>query len=187
MMLEMGKLTKILIVLVTFVSVFLLPFGTFAKDNPQKSEEATKAAEINSFELFWPLVAGKTQADGFTYRLKRLKEKFRELLIFSDSAKAEYKTFLATKRLLESEKLLKEDKKDLAASTLREANKTLSSAKQAFSQAKSRGDMPKEVVDNINNQLININKLAAWLVPQYSNEVKDELTKTLEIASEFNK
>jgi len=66
---------------------------------------------VDSYELFWPMVAGKTTADGFVYKLKILKEDVRGYLIFGPVQKADYHVFRAAKRLLEAEKLLL-DKKD---------------------------------------------------------------------------
>src|SRR3989344_5183162 len=76
------------------------------------------AAVANSYELFWPVVAGKVKGDSL-YPVKLLKEKVRAFFIFDSGAKAEYFSFLSTKRLVEFEKLALVDKDlDNAAKTL---------------------------------------------------------------------
>ena len=81
-----------------------------------------KAADPSSFELFWPVVAGKTVGDRF-YSLKLFKEKTREVLIPSSLKKAEYNILLSEKRLVEAEKLLMIDE------NLKGAKETLEMAK----------------------------------------------------------
>ena len=66
-------------------------------------------AEANSYELFWPVVAGRVKGDSL-YPFKLLKEKVRVFLIFDSGAKAEHFSFLSTKRLVEFEKLALVDK-----------------------------------------------------------------------------
>ena len=63
------------------------------------------AAEVNSFELFWPISAGKTTASKM-YSLKLWKENLRGSLIFSKARKVDYLIFLSVKRLVEAEALL---------------------------------------------------------------------------------
>ena len=62
------------------------------------------AGPVDTFTLFWPIVAGKT-ADDPIYFLKTFKESVREFLIFSKYRKADYNIRLAEKRLVEAEKL----------------------------------------------------------------------------------
>src|SRR3989304_3599259 len=69
---------------------------------------------VDSYELFWPMVAGKTTADGFVYTLKILKEDIRGYLIVGSAPRADYKVFLGVKRLLEAEKLLNDGKRLLS-------------------------------------------------------------------------
>lgn len=86
--------------------------------------EATVGAKVNSYELFFPITAGKVMGESW-YFLKSFKEGLRELLIFSDLKKADYSITMSEKRLVEAEKLYldKKDfvngKKSLAASQKR--------------------------------------------------------------------
>jgi len=69
----------------------------------QKSNN--KPAEINSYELFWPIVPGRVSGDAL-YPLKLFKEKIRGFFILSSIKKAEYNLFLSEKRVVELEKLV---------------------------------------------------------------------------------
>lgn len=75
------------------------------------------AKAVDSYELFWPMVAGKLPGEPM-YTLKMLKENVRGTLIFGSVQKSEYKIFLAAKRILEAEKLLSLAKNDLALQSL---------------------------------------------------------------------
>lgn len=72
---------------------------------------------MNSFEVFWPMVAGKLPGESM-YQFKILKENLRGILIFGPVQKSEYRIFIAAKRILEAEKLLSLSKNDVALKTL---------------------------------------------------------------------
>lgn len=141
--------------------------------------------EINSFEMFWPLVAGKTVDDGFVYPLKKLKENFRGMLIFGRVQKADYLVFLATKRVLEAEKLIKENKYKLANKTLDDALGQLSVAEkkiQGFSRPEKSSVRNKEIV----GRAFNIEKLVVLLASQESGS-SDKLREVADKASSIPK
>ncbi len=77
----------------------------------------SSAKAVDSYELFWPMVAGKLPGESM-YSLKLLKENLRGALIFGTVQKSEYKIFIAAKRILEAEKLLSLAKNDLALKSL---------------------------------------------------------------------
>lgn len=89
---------KILFVLF-FILFFILTTPVLAKTTPEPE------AEVDTFDLFWPIVAGRVRGD-FFYPLKSFKEKVREFLITNESKKAEYYSFLSTKRLVEYGELI---------------------------------------------------------------------------------
>lgn len=98
-----------------------------------------KPLEVNSFEMFWPLVAGKVQGDSL-YELKSFKEKVRGFFIFSNLKKAEYSALLSQKRLLEYEKLAVTDKNlDAAKTTLEVLKKTQELSVSQLKKAKEEG------------------------------------------------
>ena len=148
------KLIKL--VLIVFASTLIFPSLTFAQ-SPTPSKEATTTAspkDISSFELFWPLAAGRTKADS-VYTLKLIKENVRGLLIFGNVQKADYAVFLATKRLLEVEKLLSEGKQDLASKTGEAAVKQLAKAEKKLAKANEKNekfnDNRKVMLDRLTN------------------------------------
>ena len=109
---------KIILILSLFV-FFAVALPVSAKT----TLSPTLNVEINAFELFWPIVAGKVQGDSF-YSLKTFKERVREILIIGESKKSEYFSFLSTKRLVEYGELV------LNRKDFENANKTLSEYKE---------------------------------------------------------
>lgn len=94
----MKLIGKLIIVLVLFV------FSLSPVSAVNKVKSTPAPINVNSYELFWPIVAGKVQGDKM-YALKIFKEKLRGRLVFSNIKKAEYNIILSEKRLLEFEKL----------------------------------------------------------------------------------
>lgn len=157
--------------LVFLFLLFLLPMSVLAQEN--NSTISAKLKSGGSFELFWPSTAGKTIEDS-TYFLKLWKEQIQGILIFDTAQKANYEVKLATKRVLETEKLLKEKKNDLAIQTLEKALANLSSARTKFSEStKSGNDYQSEKI-NITNQLSN---LEVFLPSLSSSDKIQELVK----------
>lgn len=119
--------------------------------------------EVNSFELFWPLVAGKTISDPL-YKLKLFKENLRGAFIFGNLQKTDYLVFLAVKRSLELEKLLGEN--DLPA-----AQKTADLVQQHLTKASASNDRYKSTggtdTAGLGGQMVgrldNMIKLFTWL------------------------
>jgi hypothetical protein len=159
---------------IAFLSVFSFSSGVFANDNSLPQKETT---EINSFELFWPIVAGRTMGDPL-YWLKSFKENVRGWLIFGKPQKADYAVFLATKRIVEAEKLINENKVDLAKKTLDKAMVQLEKAEKnldALPEGTSLGD----VVHNMNKRLDNLETFLPWLSMRHE-ELKANLQSVLE-------
>lgn len=63
-----------------------------------------QSAQINSYELFWPISPGKVMGENLYY-FKLFKENLRGAVIFSDLKKADYNITLAEKRIVEAEQL----------------------------------------------------------------------------------
>lgn len=91
---------RILIGIAGFFAAFLL-IAT-----PSLAASPSPKPKVDSFELFWPIVAGRVRGDSL-YSLKLFKEKVRESLIFSSFKKADYKITISEKRLVEVESLFK--------------------------------------------------------------------------------
>ncbi len=135
-------------------------------------------SNISSFELFWPIVAGKTMGDSF-YFAKTLKEGLRGKLIFGSAQKADYFVFLATKRVIEAEKLILEGKEDLAVKTLVQATKLLDKAVINVDQALAKGVPFQEQAVNMGNRLSNLETFIPNLITK-AGKNKESLTKIFE-------
>lgn len=128
MMNRYGFLVVLLSVAFTF-ALHVISNLAYANENDVVTSKSEEMAQVNTFELFWPVVAGKTSNESL-YFLKRYKEDIRGFFIFGKPQKAEYNTLLATKRILEADKLMQdginnEYKKTLEAAlyNLNEADK----------------------------------------------------------------
>lgn len=180
--------------IVTSISLFVLVFSLlgiyFAKttlasvtDVANKEEGATNEfgeslliddnllednlnGEIDSFELFWPVTAGKVRGDSL-YFLKRFKEKLRGVLIFSDAKKADYEAFIATKRVVEAEKLFMKGDSQNATLSLDDANEALKELNENWEDVSDKGSVLKSQKDEINNKLSNLKKFLPYLAGKY--------------------
>lgn len=147
----------------------------------QEGNEVQKekiVAEVNSFELFWPLVAGRTMDDGFIYSLKILKETVRGWLVFGNSQKADYAVFLGTKRVLEAEKLLKEEEKDVADKTFDEALEQFKEAQENVVEASAKKSLSTNSVATMKPRL---NNLMDFLPTLMSDKAKEVLQKVSDL------
>ena len=171
---------KIVVVLLSFIFAFLVvgPLEAVAQemDTPEDNFSET-TTEVSSFELFRPVVAGRTMDDSL-YFLKSLKEKIRGFFIFGREQKADYAVFLAVKRVLEAEKLVNEGKDDLAKKTLGKALVELASAEKNIDGVPAQKGTLGPSGENMVNRLDNIRKLVAWLSVR-NKEYKDDLQKVL--------
>lgn len=155
--------------------------NTSPSPSPSASPSPTHSIqEVNSFELFWPMVAGKTKGNSM-YFLKTLKEKVRGFFIFSPALKANYKVFLSVKRLLEVETLLKENKADIANQTIQEASKDVDSAIEKAD--KSKKDDFSVVSGQMHDRLSKMQTLIDWLVTKYPDSKSDLTTLKSKIIS----
>lgn len=170
-------ITPLLLVILVFSPVIALAHeaGAPHKEDEKVTESTEGISEVNSFELFWPMVAGKTMDDGFIYSLKLLKEKIRGWFIFGPSQKADYQIFLATKRVLEAEALLKEGKDKHAIKTLNSASAQFFAAQKSIEKAKRSDDLRD--VSQMRSRAENINKLVSWLSTKEEEESKRALEK----------
>lgn len=143
---------KIFIVFLIFVSILTLNLSpVLAQDefsSPSASVDTTKPLDV--FKLFWPVTAGKT-IDESLYFLKSLKENLRGALIFGAAQKADYMLLLATKRVLEADKLLTKNKKDLSDQTINLAKEKLDNAKTIIYENQNLGGTSVEIGNKLNN------------------------------------
>jgi len=90
----------------------------------EEIEEGYDFASMTTYELFWPVTAGKVPGDKF-YNIKRWRDNFLANLFFSKSKKAEYFKQLANKRLVEADKLVELRRYSFLSQTLAESRGNL--------------------------------------------------------------
>ena len=181
--------------IISFLLGLFLIFGIISPVLAQNTEvlEATSEAdvmgtedevvEVNSFELFWPVVAGKTRGDSL-YSLKRLKEKVMGIFVFGHAKKADYQISLATKRVVEAEKLLLDGKEELAIETLDEAEESVVEGREHWDEVDNKAN-EGDIMVNLKNQLTNIEVFLNFLETSSEGAAKDELVKLNEIVADF--
>lgn len=171
-------MNRIGLIFILIVGIFLVSF----KISLAQVSLATPAPkEITSFELFWPITAGKTIEDPL-YTLKTMKENVRGFFIFGKAEKADYHVFLATKRIVEAEKLINEGKKEPAVKTLEKAIVLLGTAKTEISNT-STELISSDIKDNINKQLGNLEIFVPALISQLKSQDDDLASKLKEVLS----
>lgn len=134
---------------------------------------------VSSFELFWPMVAGKTMQSKL-YFLKTLKEKIRGVFIFGSAQKADYDIFIGIKRMLESEVLVKAQLTDLANKTLDSAASDFDKANSALTNAKNSSDIDQDTKNEINIRVSNLKKFVTALQkenPSYKDKLQSIMDK----------
>lgn len=169
----MNKLTKSIAVslFVFFVSIFFLLSGVvFAQD--QENTPSASPQSVDSYTLFWPLYAGKTESDSL-YSLKLFKEKVQGWFIFGENKKADYAVMLGTKRTLEAEKLIKDNKTELAQKTLKNASAHYAEAYDYIKVAASKDKFSAKEIRR--DRLINVKTLINSLKISALQEEKGQL------------
>jgi len=148
------------LVLVSILSILLVfkPTSSLAQDKMEDSNEemmmeGNMEEEItentSSYDLFWPVVAGKVPGDTL-YFLKGLKEKISELVIFSDIRKSDFNLTLSKKRLVETEKLLLERQDyDRAEKHIALSLQKLERAISLYNNATERGQQTNDLKNAI--------------------------------------
>lgn len=167
------KLDFLLFKPVAFSVCLSLLLGIFGTNNSVLAQEEKKIIEtepVNSNELFWPLAAGKTMDDSL-YFLKTFKENLRGWLIFGNSQKADYAVFLGTKRVLEAEKLLKEEKKDAADKTFDKALEQFEIARKNIEESSGKKMILSDSVATMKPRLGNLLDFLPTLMSDKANEV----------------
>ncbi|MEK7497829.1 MAG: DUF5667 domain-containing protein [Patescibacteria group bacterium] len=169
------RLFKSIFLLVGALLLVLFSGGNISAVSPSPSP----AAEVNSFELFWPLAPGKVMGDAL-YPIKSLKESVRGMFIFGVPQRVDYEVLLATKRVVEAEKLLKDGKSDAALKTLDIFLGKLDLSLSKWDEAKVAGNTPVSIKDNIRRQLNNLEVFLKFLASKNKDEVKVKVDQGLD-------
>ncbi|MBI4058819.1 hypothetical protein HY404_01110 [Candidatus Microgenomates bacterium] len=132
---------------------------------------------VDSYQLFWPLSAGKTASDSL-YFLKFFKESLRGWFIFGNYNKAEYNITLSEKRLLEAEKLLMKNDYQNAKKTLDFGK---SKVEEALSFTQKAADLKSVNMSILKTKfMMSIDKqkiLLNYLITQLSDDQKGSLSE----------
>ena len=136
-----------------------------------------------SYVLFYPVVSGKTDGESL-YFLKLVRDRLTEIFSFGNEKKSEVNLQIATKRLLEAEKLLKNEKENLVQNTLSKFNTKLAASYDNAIKAADSDFFP-ELLDQINSEtgkyLIVLNQMLA----RSPEEKKDFISETIERVTEI--
>lgn len=152
----MKRLLVFGVTLFTFLSFFTKT--VFAEATPVLT---TPESSQSSYVLFYPVVAGKTEGETL-YFVKLLRDRIAEMLTFGNEKKTGVELRIATKRLLEAEKLSKTGKADLFRNTLSKFNTKLASAYDRIMKTKDSDTFPElidEMEQNIQKYQIILNQL----------------------------
>ncbi len=170
---------KLIIKSLVIIFILLLSLNFVGNIKATIQSVATSEANISekAFEIFWPLSAGIT-SDQPLYFLKQFKETVRGMLIFGGPQKAEYTIMLATKRLLEANKLADSNKSEFVKKTYEEAITDLNQAGELIDAVKKKKEILGESGINIKNQLNNIGKFVPFLMAN-NNAYQAELENIL--------
>lgn len=177
----------------TMVKIFLI-FGVFllglSKISLALTPTPTPTPQPNqdSYVLFYPIVAGKTEGESL-YSLKLIRDRLVELLTFGNEKKSEVNLRLATKRLLEAEKLLKNNKIDLAKKAMDRFSSKLATSYDQATKAQESETFP-DLVDQISQQTqkyqIVLNQLLIIAPESEKNFLQETIQKVTEIQNKVN-
>lgn len=177
-MIKLNKMMRLL-----FIASFLLLslfVPSFAR--AQNQNEATPGAlpgSVNSYALFWPLSAGRTESD-FLYPLKLFKETVWGWFVFNDTKKVDYAILLGTKRIIEADKLLGEGKNELAIKALTRAEVRFGEAYELAKKGHAKGKFSPQEVRR--DRLINVKRLLDHLKTSTPEDIDIILEKVKEKA-----
>jgi hypothetical protein len=163
---------------ISFAKTIAVTKSTNLKAIVKPTPSPTPVPVVNSFELFWPMSAGKTMQSK-VYFLKTLKEKVRGIFIFGSAQKADYNIFLSIKRMLEAEVLMKGNVPGLANQTLDAAVSDLNKANSTLTDAKNSSDVAQDTKNEINTRVNNLKKFTNFLINKYP-DFKDKLQTVLD-------
>lgn len=161
-----------------FLSLFFVTVN-FVSAQSMEPASSLSASTVDSYNLLWPLTAGKTENDSL-YFLKLLKERISGLFIFNDTKKADYKILLGTKRVLEAEKLLKDGNTVTASKTLEKARSEYFSAFNHLKKAHSQNKLSAEEIRR--DRLVYVKSIVDQLKTSAPQEVQEGLDGVKESA-----
>lgn len=163
--------------IIFIVLAILFLFGISFKNVVAANSATADPKTLSTYELFWPLVAGKAMDDPL-YFIKNIKEQLQSLFTFGSAEKADYEVLLATKRIIEADELIGKGKIDLAGKTLMRSQKSLDKAFSLIEKAKSDEDSFRDQAINMSNRLSNLEVFIPRLIEKDAQD-KEILTRIL--------
>lgn len=164
--------------LVAVLSSFASTVAAVSVTQPSPTKEPLKVKSINSFELFWPVSAGRVMGDKL-YTFKILKENLRGVFIFNDLKKAEYNITLSEKRTVEAEKLFLVNKDTVnGINTLSEAQKKRETALDLIMESKSKNtsDVKSRMINSFKNQKLLLEFMPTEIPEGQKSAVEENIT-----------
>lgn len=137
----------------------------------------------DSFTMFYPIVSGKIEGEPL-YFLKQLRDKITEIMAFGDESKSEVTLNLATKKLLEAEKLVKGKKYEYAKKAFNLYNNYLDSSYKHAVKIKDSDffvDLLNEISDKTDKYTVLLKQIVQTIPEEQKSMVMQSLSKTEEI------
>lgn len=165
--------------------IFLLATNIAAQT---KSVSPTPTPEQSSYVFFYPVVAGKTEGDKL-YTLKLIRDRLVALFAFGDEKKSEANLKIATKRLLETEKLFKTNKAHLAQKTLSKFTTKLAAAydyTMKAEKAESFSELLNQISQNTPKYQIVLKQILAISPENEKDLVEESIKRVAEIQTKVD-
>lgn len=178
---------KIISILLTLTILNAVSFSNISAFVPAPSPTAFPS----SYELFYPLVAGKIPGDKY-YGLKTAREWITDKLFFSSIRKADYHLILSKKRLVEAESQILKNK-DFSQIN-KSLTKTVNEIKKTIEIGKivgARGEQAKDLFNTVKivgtNEADFIDKTLLKMVPENQKGFFSKTSQTIrDIVNQIN-
>lgn len=168
--------------------IFILFLAAFLFLGVVSPVDAEDRVNVNSYELFWPIVPGRVMGDKL-YSLKLFKEKIRESIILSSFKKADYLITISEKRLVESEFLYKKGNLVSGQKTLTKLQGIWKKVAGLISQSKASGqttiNLESRFVDSLRKQKMVLESLLTVLSDSEKSVVNDSISVLESISSKW--
>lgn len=178
------KYMKILNQLLSFTILLVLLFGSTTSEifaqTDLKSDIQQKYEASSSYELFYPVTAGKLPGD-FLYILKIFRENIIGVLTFDAKRKVEYKTILSQKRLVEAEALLNqknyEESLSLITNCVNKYSQAVQSAKEIKEENGNFQNIYSYLTDEGEKELVFLTRLSKQFPEQNQKQLSKDTAR----------
>lgn len=157
------------------------------KEGDEEDEEEYDFESMNTYELFWPITAGKLPGDKF-YRLKVWRDKLVGYLFFDKVKKSEYLKQLANKRLVEAENLLTLERYPFFSETIQISGNNLERGLNLFSSAaktERRLWLRAEYVKDLQKHLIVLGRMAGKAQEEQKEIIEAAIERVNQLAENY--